>query len=197
VISGLKRTLQSPNGLNMEDMIQTDAAINHGNSGGPLLNLSGEVIGINSAVVRDTGSGALGSGDVAEGLGFAIPVNTAKDVSAQLINSGRVARPFLGVSSQPVTPRLAGANGLTDEKGNVLDHGALLAEVLPNTPAGEAGLRVGDVVLQLNDIVLDEDHPLINSLMHFKPGETVTLKVLRRGQVLSIKVTLGTRPDQP
>jgi S1-C subfamily serine protease len=198
VISGLKRTLQSPDGVNMEDMIQTDAAINHGNSGGPLLDLSGQVIGINSAVVRDTGTGGLGStGDVAEGLGFAIPVNTVKDVSAQLITTGRVARPYLGVSSQPVTPRLAGANGLTDEKGNVLDHGAVLAEVLPNTPAAKAGLQIGDVVVQLNDIMLDQDHPLINSLMHFKPGETVTLKVLRKGKLLTIKVTLGTRPEQP
>jgi S1-C subfamily serine protease len=197
VISGLKRTLQSADGTNMENMIQTDAAINHGNSGGPLLDLSGNVVGINSAVVRDTGSGAAGGSDVAEGLGFSIPVNTAKDVSAQLIANGRVLRPYLGVSSELITPRLAGANNLTDENGNVLDHGALITSVVQNTPASRAGLKQGDVVLKLNDIELDQDHPLINSLMSFKPGDQVTLQVLRSGKVITLKVTLGTRPQQP
>ena len=199
VISGLKRTLRSPDGVNMENMIQTDAAINHGNSGGPLLDLSGMVIGINSAVVRDTGtgSGLDGTTDVAEGLGFAIPVNTAKDVSAQIIQNGRVLRPYLGISSEPITPRLAGANGLTDEKGRVLDHGVLVRQVLGGTPAATAGIAVGDVILQLNDMVLDQDHPLINSLMQFRPGDTVTLKVLRSGKILDVKVKLGTRTDQP
>jgi len=191
VISGLKRTLQTGDGLTMENMIQTDAAINHGNSGGPLLDLSGQVIGINSAVLRATGS----STDVAEGLGFAIPVDTVKDVSAQLMTTGRVARPYLGVTSQPITLRLAGAYGLTDEYGNVLDHGALLSEVELGTPAAKAGLLAGDVVVQLEDIMLDENHALINSLMNFKPGQTVTLKVLRHGKLMDVEVTLGTRPQ--
>jgi len=105
VVSGLNRTLQRDDGTNMENMIQTDAAINHGNSGGPLLNLSGQVIGINTAVVRNTGTTT--GGDVAEGLGFAIPVDTARTVSSQLINNGKVARPYLGVSTQAVSKALS------------------------------------------------------------------------------------------
>ena len=154
VISGLKRTLQNADGTSMENMIQTDAAINHGNSGGPLLDLSGKVIGINSAVVRSTDTSGQSSGDVAEGLGFAIPANTVKDVSAQLIDTGAVAHPYLGVSSEPVTPRLAGAYSLTDENGNLLDHGVLLSDVDAGTPAARAGLKAGDVVVQLNDLAL-------------------------------------------
>jgi 2-alkenal reductase len=197
VVSGLNRTLQSPDGVNMENMIQTDAAINHGNSGGPLLNLSGQVIGINAAVVRGTGSGVTGEADVAEGLGFSIPVNTAKDVSAQLIRDGTVARPYLGITSVPINPRLAGRYGLTDENGNALDHGVLIEDVVAGSAAAKAGVQVGDVILQINDITLDDDHPMLNTLMKFKPRDTVTLKVLRKGSTVELKATLGTRPQNP
>src|SRR5215207_1137331 len=102
VVSATGRAIDSGNGYQIEDLIQTDAAINHGNSGGPLVNLAGEVVGVNTLVVRNTGSG-----DVAEGLGFAIPVNTAQAVAQQLIEKGYFARPYLGISFQPINPEIA------------------------------------------------------------------------------------------
>jgi 2-alkenal reductase len=191
VVSGLDRTLRDPeSGVNLENMVQTDAAINHGNSGGPLVNLSGEVIGINTAVVR---GGA--TGDVAEGLGFAIPVDTVKKISSQLIQTGRVARPFLGIEGTAVTPMLANYYGLVDERGNLLDHGVLVQNVLPGTPAHTAGLRPGDVIIAVNDTTIDEEHPLINVLLDYQPGDTVRLTVLRDGRRLQMQVTLAERPE--
>ncbi len=193
VVSGLDRTLRDPaSGINLENLIQTDAAINHGNSGGPLINLSGEVVGINTAVVR----GDTSTGDVAEGLGFAIPVDTVKKISSQLIRTGRVARPFLGIEGTAVTLMLANYYGLVDENGNLLDHGVLVQNVLSGSPAEKAGLRPGDVIVKVNDTTIDEDHPLINVLLDHQPGDTVRLSVLREGRLLQISVTLGTRPEQ-
>lgn len=189
VVSGLNRTLQRDDGTNMENMIQTDAAINHGNSGGPLLNLSGQVVGINTAVVR----GDNGSGDVAEGLGFAIPVDTVKTVSAQLISSGRVVRPFLGVRSAPINSAIATYYDLRDENGNLLETGVLVEAVTPGSAAEQAGLRPLDVLLRVNDYTLDAQYPLANILTNFKPGDTVTLHLLRDGASMQMDVVLGTR----
>lgn len=191
VVSGLNRTLQRTDGTNMENMIQTDAAINHGNSGGPLLNLSGEVIGINTAVVRGTGDGT--SGDVAEGLGFAIPVDTVKTVSAQLIGNGKVTRPFLGVRTRPVNRVLASYYDLRDEKGNLLETGALIEGVVSPSVAEQSGLQAGEVILSIDGIVLDETHPLANVLTNFQPNQTVTLRVLNNGTARELQVKLGTR----
>jgi 2-alkenal reductase len=191
VISGLNRLLEGP-GINMENMIQTDAAINHGNSGGPLLNLSGEVIGINTAVVR--GDGSLGSGDVAEGLGFAIPANTVSTVSAQLIQEGKVARPFLGVATRPVTRQVASYYDLRDENGRLLETGVLVEEVIAGTSASEAGVKAGDVLLQVNDAPLNEDHPLANVLTAFAPGDKVQITLLRNGKRMVVETELGSRP---
>ncbi len=189
VVSGLNRVLQDVN-VNMENMIQTDAAINHGNSGGPLLNLSGQVIGINTAVVR--GGTGVGS-DVAEGLGFAIPVNTAKTVTSQLIENGQVRRPFLGVASRPVTRMIASYYDLKDQNGNLLESGVLVEEVVAGSAAEKIGVRVGDVITKINDSQLSEDHPLINVLTNFQPGDKVKLTVIRNGKLLTFDVTLGTR----
>jgi 2-alkenal reductase len=191
VVSGLNRTLQSPDGVNMENMIQTDAAINHGNSGGPLLNLSGQVVGINTAVVRSTSD--AGNGDIAEGLGFAIPVNTAKTISSQIITNGKVIRPFLGVQSRPINQAVASYYDLRDENGSLLNTGVLVEAIVKGSAAEQAGLQGGDVILRVNDFILDENHPLVNVLTNFKPGDTVTLKVLRSSKSRDIKVTLGTR----
>jgi 2-alkenal reductase len=193
VVSGLNRSLQRPDGVVMESMIQTDAAINHGNSGGPLLNLLGNVIGINTAVVR----GDSGTGDVAEGLGFAIPVDTVKTVSAQLIQNGRVERPFLGVSARPISRSLAAYYDLRDENGNILESGVLIEEVIRGSAAEQAGLQPGDVIMRVNDLDVNEDHPLTNVLTNFKPGDTVTLTLLRDARTRQVQVTLGTRPAQP
>jgi 2-alkenal reductase len=191
VVSGLNRSLQRDDGITMEDMIQTDAAINHGNSGGPLLNLLGNVIGINTAVVR----GDSGSGDVAEGLGFAIPVDTVKTISQQLIRSGQVARPFLGVSVQAINRSISSYYNLRDENGNLLETGVLIVEVSPRTAAAQAGLQAGDVILRLNDMQLGADQPLANALTNFKPGDTVTLTIVRDGRTQQVQVTLGSRPS--
>ncbi|HEX6608038.1 MAG TPA: trypsin-like peptidase domain-containing protein [Chloroflexia bacterium] len=189
VISGLNRKLQRDNGIPMEDLIQTDAAINHGNSGGPLLDLQGEVIGINTAVVR-----ASGQGDVAEGLGFSIPVNTVKTITSQLIAKGRVPRPYLGVNTRLVTPAMASYFGLRDESGRLLDHGVVVVSVTPGSPAEAVGLRVGDVVLDINGQQIDETNVLANILTHFAVNDKVTLTVVRNSQTIKVPVTLTERP---
>jgi 2-alkenal reductase len=191
VVSGLNRTLQRDDGTNMDNMIQTDAAINHGNSGGPLLNLSGQVIGINTAVVRSTGAGD--TGDVAEGLGFAIPVDTVKAISSQLISNGKVTRPFLGVRTRPINRVLASYYDLRDENGNLLESGALIESIVQGSVAEKAGLQAGEVILTINDITLDDAHPLANVLTDFQPGDTVTLRVANNGKVRELQVKLGTR----
>jgi 2-alkenal reductase len=190
VISGLNRTLRGP-GINMENMIQTDAAINHGNSGGPLLNLSGEVIGINTAVVR--GDGGLGS-DVAEGLGFAIPAKTVRTVSDQLIKEGRVARPFLGVATRPITRQVASYYDLRDEEGKLLETGVLVDEVIRGSAAERIGMKAGDVLLMIDETALNEDHPLANVLTAYFPGDTVRVTILRNGKRQVLEAKLGERP---
>jgi 2-alkenal reductase len=194
VISGLNRTLRGNGAFNMENMIQTDAAINSGNSGGPLINLSGQVIGINTAVVRSTSS--VGGSALPEGLGFAIPARTVQTVSAQLITTGSVQRPFLGVQTRPVTRMVASYYDLRDEKGNLLESGVLVEQVVANSAASRAGLREGDVITKIEDLVIDEDHGLINVLTNFKPGDRVKLSVVRNGKLLTLTATLGTRPRE-
>jgi 2-alkenal reductase len=188
VISGLNRTLQTNQNVNMENMIQTDAAINHGNSGGPLINLRGEVVGINTAVLRSSGMG-----DVAEGLGFSIPANTVKDVTGQLIATGKVPRPYLGIVSQPLSRSLSAYYNLRDENGALLDHGVVIQEVVAGSPAESVGLRVGDVIGAINDQVIDQDNAISNVLIRFKPGDNVNLTIYRAGQKLTVAITLGER----
>ncbi len=182
VVSALNRSL----GANApEALIQTDAAINSGNSGGPLINLRGEVIGINTLVVRGSG---LGSAPV-EGLGFAVPSSIAKRVSEQLIANGKVVYPFLGVRFGTIDAMLALDNNLP------VNAGALIAAVEAGGPAARAGLRSGDIVTRLNGKPIGPGQSLRALLLEYKPGDVVTLDVLRDGQQLSLDVTLGTRPD--
>ncbi len=183
VVSALGRRLGKRDWI-MEGLIQTDAAINHGNSGGPLINLAGQVIGINTAVVRGSGMG----GDVAEGLGFAIPSNTARLVSQELIAKGRVERPYLGISYFAVSPQIAARFNLS------VNHGALVSEVGRGTPAARAGLQPGDVITAIGGDAIDEEHPLVNVLMKHKPGEKVTLEVFRGDKKLTLTTTLVARP---
>ncbi len=181
VVSATGRNLDTGRGYVMEGLIQTDAAINHGNSGGPLVNLAGEVVGINTLIVRN------GGGDVAEGLGFAIPANTVRAVAEQLIAQGYVARPYLGIDWQGVNPAIAARYNLP------VQWGVYVVQVAAGSPAEKAGLRHGDIITQVGDTPLDEKHPFINVLFAHKPGETVTLKVARGSQMLTLKVTLGER----
>jgi serine protease Do len=130
IISALNRGIMTEDGNQIDDLIQTDAAINPGNSGGPLLNSNGEVIGINTAIYSLSGG--------YQGIGFAIPVNRVKDVASQLISTGKVARPWLGITGITLSAELSGAIGLAVERG------VLVAEVVPGSPADQAGLRGGD-----------------------------------------------------
>ena len=162
-----------------ENLIQTDAAINQGNSGGPLVNLAGEVIGINTMIVRSSSSGT-----VAEGLGFAIPVNTARAVAEQIIQKGYFARPKIGISWQFVTPALAARYGLP------VAWGAYVTDVQANSPAQRAGLKEGDIITQFDDITLDDTQPFINTLFTYNPGDTVTLTVMRENTEMHVDLTL-------
>jgi 2-alkenal reductase len=201
VISGLNRVLPEAGGTEFGGWIQTDAAINHGNSGGPLIDLNGQAIGINTAVIRgtgDTGTGTgTGIGDVAEGLGFAIPIDTVKRITTQLINEGSVARPYLGVTSRPLSRQIASYYDLRDENGNLLENGALVVDVQPRSAADQAGLQSGDVITSINGNDITEENVLSSVLWQFKPGDTVTLSVVREGQRQDVEVQLGTRPAQP
>lgn len=182
VVSALNRSVP---GSGMEGLIQTDAAINHGNSGGPLINLRGEVIGINTLVVRGNGL----TGDQAEGLGFAIPSNTVKTIAQQLIATGKVEHPYLGVSFVQIDPEIAFDQDLP------VQNGALVQAVEPNTPASQAGIQQGDIITAINGTKLDGNASLRQILLQDKPGDTVKLEVLRDGKILTLDVTLGTRSD--
>ena len=177
VLSGHNRSLGFQHGL-----LQTDAAINHGNSGGPLINLEGEIVGINVMVLR----GNIG-GDLAEGLGFSIPSNTAKVVAKQLIETGEVRTPFLGVSYEPLNPQLSVANELS------VSTGALIQEVISNTAAANSGLRSGDVILAVNGQLLDDAHPLRQLLLEHTAGDDIDLTIVRGTDQFDLTVTLGTR----
>lgn len=182
VVSGLGRSLDTENDFKLEDLIQTDAAINQGNSGGPLIDLQGRIVGINTAIV-----GRSSSGVVAEGLGFAISVNTVRDVAAQLIATGKVARPSLGIGYEPMTPQMASYYGLS------VSTGILVTDVPSGSAAAQAGLQPGDVIVRIEDNDIDDSNPFLNVLMRFKPGDKVKLLVNRYGQSLTISATLGQR----
>jgi 2-alkenal reductase len=183
VVSALGRSLETRFGYAMEDLIQTDAAINQGNSGGPLVNLAGQVVGINTLVVR----GNVFSSAQAEGLGFAIASNTVKALSEQIIAQGFVSRPYLGVEWTAITPDVAQFYNLP------VEWGAFVRAVGRGTPAAQAGLQAGDIITAIGGQTIDGNNRFVNVLMRFKPGERVPLTVVRNGQTLTIEVTLGER----
>src|SRR5512147_2245294 len=151
VVSATGRSIDTGQGYQIEDLIQTDAAINHGNSGGPLVNLAGKVIGVNTLIVRNTGMG-----DVAEGLGFAIPVNTAQAVAQQIIQRGYFSRLYMGISFQPINPDIAARYNLPAQWG------AYITRVETGSPAAQSGLQEGDIITQVGSISLDETHSYLN-----------------------------------
>lgn len=175
ILSGFNREVGP-----MNNLLQTDAAINHGNSGGPLVNLAGQVIGINTMVVR-------GNFSDAEGLGFAIPSNVAQSVVRNLIETGNARHPFLGIQYQSLNPQLASEAGLP------ISEGALLDSVLPGTPAERAGLQVGDVIVAINSATVNDRQPLVSLLLEHVAGDTITLDVLRDGTTFQTQLTLGER----
>jgi S1-C subfamily serine protease len=195
IVSSLGRTIRSEVGTLIEDVIQTDAAINPGNSGGPLLNSEGEIVGINSAIISPSGGSV--------GIGFAIPVNTARRVVPELISKGYVTYPYIGATIQSLIPEMAKYLKLKIERG------AMISEVVKGGPADKAGLKGGDqkvqvgnmIVLVGGDIVVKADQREVKTndeLIHYirekKPGDTVLLKVFRKDSLIDVKVTLGERP---
>ncbi len=180
VVSATGRSIDTGQGYQVEGLIQTDAAINQGNSGGPLVDLAGEVIGINTLIVRNTGTGA-----VAEGLGFAIPIDTAQAVAQQLMQKGYFAHPYLGIGYQPISPDIAQVYNLPAQWG------VYVTQVSSNSPASQAGLQRGDIITKVGDVTLDDTHSYLNTLYTYKPGDSVTLTVVRGSQTLTLTVTLG------
>ena len=166
-----------------DDFIQTDAPINPGNSGGPLFNTQGEVVGINSAIFSQTGGSV--------GIGFAIPINLAKELIPQLKAKGRVTRAWLGVAIAPVTPALAAKLGRPGRDG------ALIAEVIPNGPAARAGIRPGDLIVAFRGQPIRRADELPRLTAKLPVGSEVDLTLLRNGQEVALKIKLGELPGQP
>jgi serine protease Do len=165
-----------------EDFIQTDAAINPGNSGGALINTNGQLIGVNTAILSRAGGN--------QGVGFAVPSNLARTVMNQLLKNGKVARGYLGVMIQPVTPEIAIAFNLPDARG------ALVGEVAPDGPAAKAGLAQGDVITELNGQRVDDSRELRLKISQLAPGSSVNLKLLRDGNSREVAITLGELPNE-
>jgi serine protease Do len=164
-----------------QDFLQTDAAINPGNSGGPLLNLDGEVIGVNSVIVSESGG--------FEGIGFAIPSNMALHVAKALMEHGKVERGWLGVSAQDVTGELAQSFGLKEAKG------ALIAEVTKGGPAEKAGLKRGDVVLTYRGKEISDSSTLRNEVANTPVGEEVKVSISREGKRQEVRVKVGSQEE--
>jgi S1-C subfamily serine protease len=195
IVSSLGRSIRADNGRLIRGIIQTDAAINPGNSGGPLLNSSGEVIGVSTAIFSPSGGSV--------GVGFAVPINTAKRIIPELINRGYVARPYLGITGHEVFPALAQALSLPVREG------IMVVEVTPGSPAQRAGIRSGDraarvgnmIVRVGGDIITEVDRVKVRTFEELsdfidgkRPGDTVTLTVNRQGKFNSVEVRLRERP---
>jgi len=165
-----------------EDFIQTDAAINPGNSGGALVNLAGEVIGINTAIVSQSGG--------YQGIGFAIPINLARKVMEEILTKGKVTRGWLGVWIQDVDDKTAKAFGLKEPRG------ALVSQVAKDSPADNAGIQQGDVIVEFNGKEIDDSSQLRNWVSQTEPGTTVRLRLLRQGQEKQLTVKLGELPEE-
>lgn len=182
IVSALDRNF--PGAPTYTNLIQHDAAINPGNSGGPLFNLRGEVVGVNTLGIPETARGPV------QGLFFAIPANTVRQIADTLIADGEVVYPYLGVSIEPVSPQLQAQYDLPAASG------VWVIGVSPDAPAGAAGIREGDVITAINGQSIDQANSFTEILFEFEPGETVTLTVVREsGETEEIEVTLAERPS--
>jgi serine protease Do len=164
----------------LEDFIQTDAAINPGNSGGALIDTDGRVIGINSAILSRSGGFA--------GVGFAIPINLARSIAEQLVNTGRVDRAFLGVAPQDLTEELTSQFGA--------EKGAIISEITPESPAEKAGLKAGDVITKIDQTEIRDSRHLLLTIGQLKPESQITVEYLRDGKKATATAKLAHRPDQ-
>ena len=196
IVSALQRQIKAPNGFTIDNVIQTDAAINPGNSGGPLLDASGRVIGINSQIESPNGGGNVG-------IGFAVPINTVRQVTQQLLANGQVQHAFLGISGTDVTPQLADVLNLGVKQG------ALVQTVVPGGPADKAGVNGGKAAVSIGgqqvraggDVITAVDgktvtgmDDVINAVDQKQPGDTVQLTLVHGTQKRTVTVTLGNRP---
>jgi S1-C subfamily serine protease len=192
VVSALGRAIPEPgssqsqaSGPILFDLIQTDAAINPGNSGGPLINLDGQVVGINTLAAGSAGA----SGTQAEGIGFAIAISTAKPIADQLVATGKVIHPYMGIAYVPLTPAIAAQLGVT------VTQGVAIQQVAPGSPASDAGLQPKDIITEINGQPLTGESTLAQIVQSLKPGDTVDLTVIRSGQTMQVKLTLGEKPS--
>jgi serine protease Do len=184
IVSGVGRpvTAQSGNGQteSLTDLIQTDASINPGNSGGPLLNMAGQVIGINTAVAAD-----------ANGIGFSIPINSTKGILAGVLSNGKVSRAYIGVNYLSVTPDVAKEYKLSVDDGAYV-YAANGSAVASGSPAEKAGLRNGDIITKVNNDTIGKQGSLASIIGQYQPGNTVTLTYIRDGKQQTTEVTFST-----
>lgn len=183
IISGVGRPVEAGDELGstteqLTNLFQTDAAINSGNSGGPLLNYSGEVIGINTAVAQD-----------AQNIGFAIPINEAKGIITSAEKTGKISRPFLGVRFTTITAALAKDKNLPTDTGALVSDGQ--DAVVPGSPAEGAGLKPADIITKINNVTLNDRRPLDSVIGRYSVGDTVSLTVIRNGKTITLKATLS------
>ena len=198
VVSAVQRQIEAPNTLTIDHAIQTDAAINHGNSGGPLIDAAGRVIGVTSQISTGT-TGQQGN----LGIGFAIPINTVRSVAAQIISTGKAEHAFLGVGTDEITPQLARLFKLP------VHHGLLVRDVDAGSGADKAGIVPGKTAVVVQgesyqiggDIIIGVDHKslsdfvqLRDAIAQHKPGDKIELELYRHGSKKSVTVTLGNRP---
>ena len=190
IVSALQRQVDAPSGFPISDVIQTDASINPGNSGGPLLNARGQVIGINSQIATGGGQGSVG-------IGFAVPINTAKQELPKLSAGETIKRAYLGVRMGDVTPELAKQLGLP------VDSGALVAQVTSGSPAAKAGMKAGDstghgadVIVAVDGKTVNSADDVVNAVAGKQPGDTVEVQYYRGQDKHTVRVTLGERPKQ-
>lgn len=184
VVSATERSIEIDQDYSLEGLIQTDTAINQGNSGGPLLNLAGEVVGINTLIVRGDGQGAV----VAEGLGFAVSSNTARAIAEQVILNGSFARPNMGIRWVTITPGLSARYRLP------VKNGIYITDIQGDGPAAMAGLAPGDIITKIQDDPIDSEHPFQNQLFQFEPGDRISVQILRDGDLIDEEIDLGTMP---
>ena len=188
IVSATGRSVTVQSGDRLNNLIQTDAAINPGNSGGPLLDAIGDVIGINTAVA--TGS---------NGIGFAIPIDIARPIMQQALAGQPLARPYIGIRYEPITPQVQARDKLSQDHGALVSRaqdasGGSQSAVVAGGPADKAGVKEGDIIVGVGDRTVDAEHPLDLVLAGFSPGQTIDLKIVRGSTTILVSVTLGTRP---
>lgn len=189
VLSGYGRSIQAYDAGGsdtLQNLFQTDAAINQGNSGGPLVNINGEVVGVNTAV----------AGGAAENIGFAIPIDDIKGLIASVLETGKLLRPYLGVRYISLTDDYAYEYNLSVQRGAyIVPARPGEPSILPDSPAAKAGLREKDIITEINSRTIDEKHSLVSLIGRYRVGEEITLKIVRGGQEQELKITLEAAPE--